>query len=133
MAYALIKTRVKNYTPAAVGSGETTTIFPLKKGTRVLSIAIKKLVLNDGTTPTVQLQMSGGNAAGLLAATNTFGGAVGDVIDGNAADFNRTGYLCTSDQNLQAQYVVGGGAGTIAPTVRVAMRYTDDPVHPTGT
>lgn len=113
-------TKIRQYSPAALVT-ETVSLFTVKKGDIVTFLAFRKLVLNDGTTPSVTfISDAGAGSATFSAAKNTFGGAVGDdVVANDGASLNQGGFLCTGDGNIQVTFTAGAGVGTVIPVIRV--------------
>lgn len=116
-----LETLTKTFTPAAVGTTQTANIFAVKKGDRIVAVALRKVVLSAGTTSTVLIATDAGAGSGaLMAATPADGGAVGDVVNGAGAGLaNSGGFLCTGDGNIIATYTIGATPGAVNPSVRI--------------
>ena len=125
MAQQYIRTHRALYSPAAVGTAETVSLIPVKKGWRILwGDAQARVSSAASTTATIALQVSsaaGGASGGLLAAKTTVQ-TVGALIDLNGSDLAASGgFLCTADGTIQATYAIGATPGAVNPQWHVTL------------
>lgn len=122
MAYTNIRTIRKRFVPAAVGTGETTALFSVAAGERVLWCSVRKEVLAATTTDSTITIGDGDDADGYVAAIDTEAGAVGDLIDGGGAYLAESGgKLYTAEDTVDAVYAEGTTPGATAPQVNVLV------------
>ncbi|MDE2096666.1 MAG: hypothetical protein KGL39_05410 [Patescibacteria group bacterium] len=116
MARQYVEERRFNYSPAAVGTGETHHLLTIKKGDRILwGDVLVRVSAAAGSSTTIALQLSsgaGGAAGGLLAATSTIQTA-GAIITLNGSDLAASGgIIATADGTLDAVYAVTTAGAT---------------------
>ena len=125
------RTRTFTVQPADRTANETIILMAVKKGFRILAVAMERKVLGS-TANTISLRAStaaGGASAGLQGALDTSTSTAGSIVGGAGADLATSGgFLCTADGTLDAVYTAVGGGGSTVPVVRVSVTWTIDPV-----
>lgn len=115
----LVTREVLDFTPAAVGTAETKTLFTVHKGDVVLSIHAVKLVLADAATTSTISMGDGNGLTRFIPATDTETGAVDDYVQPTASN---QPFIYPSNDTIDADYIIGATPGATAPTWRFVMR-----------
>jgi hypothetical protein len=113
----------RNFTPAAVGSNETTTIYAAAKGERVIAASAKIVTAAaSSTSSTVSVGDSNDDDGYVKTTDLDLESAAGTIASGTGAYFGTTaaGRLYTSATNVQVKYTANTGGAT-APTISVAL------------
>lgn len=115
--------RTRTWTPAAVGTDETTALFQVKKRERVLWAEAELLVAADAATDSTQTLGDGTDPDGYVTSANLDleTGTVGTTIDGTGAMLDASGKLYTADDTVDVVYGHGTTPGATAPVVRYTI------------
>lgn len=115
MSFMHVDYRYRSFQPAAVGSGETTAVFSVSKGERVVWASYLPLIASAGTTSTLDLG-DGTGTTGFIAALDLDTNAAGTPVSG-AGTFlaNSGGKLYTVDDTVDAVYTTGATPGATNP------------------
>jgi hypothetical protein len=109
------------FQPAAVGTTETTQLFAVKKGERVIHASFEWLISAAGSTDSTMELGDGSDTDGFVAATDTEQTA-GDLTNGAGAYFATSGgKLYNVDDTVDIKYTNNGTPGATNPKVRVRI------------
>ena len=116
----MIVTQRKKFSPADRTANETTALFDVPKGSRVVWASCRKLRLAEaGSTSTMTLG-DGADPDGFIASAqlDPETGTIGDLVDGQGAYFVTSGgKLYLVDDKVDVDYVASGTPGAVAPVV----------------
>lgn len=120
VAQANIRILSKTFQPAAVGAGETTPLFQIKKGERVLWASAIALTAAAASTDTTFTLGDGVDPDGYIAAVDLEATTAGTHVAGAGALLaNSGGKYYTGDDTVDAVY-----AGTTFGATNPKMRFT---------
>jgi hypothetical protein len=120
---ALFEVVRRNFTPAAVGSNETTTIYAAAKGERVIAASAKIVTAAASSTSSTFSVGDSGDDDGYVKTTDLdLESTAGTIASGTGAYFGTAaaGRLYTSATNVQVKYTANTGGAT-TPTIAVAL------------
>lgn len=115
-----IHQRVVDWSPADVGSAETTALFSIKAGTRVIGASAELLTAAAASTTSTQELGDGTDTDGFVTSANLDmeTATVGQVAQGTGALLLASlGKLYTVDDTVDVKYVIGT-PGATNPRVR---------------
>lgn len=131
MPQVYLRTRSFTFVPVSRAATETKNLMAVKKGMRIVAVAMENKILTS-TADTLSLRVAsagGGASAGLQAAMDLSTTAVAAIVGGVGADLATSGgFLVTADSTLDAVYTAVGGGGTIDANVRIGITFSVDPV-----
>ena len=129
MSFYRIRPVTKIFEPAAVGSSETTALFTVKAGQRVLWATVKPIRAAAGSTNSTIEIGDDGDTDRFVKATTDYdpeASAVGTLISGTGAGLaNSGGYLYTADNTVDVVYTASGASGAL-PKLKVTLMIADD-------
>ncbi len=111
----------KDFQPAAVGSGETTALFAVDRGERVISASILSLIAAAGGSTSTFDVGDTADADGYIAAFDCETAAQTMTAGAGALLANSGGKLYTTDGTVDIVYTPGGGPGATNPKCRVRI------------
>lgn len=114
-----IETLRKRWTPADVEADETTALFDVSEGDRVVGASAKLLVSADASTDTTQTLGDGADPDGFVTSANLdLEGTPGAAVQGTGALLLASwGKLYTADDTIDVVYSNGTTPGATAPVV----------------
>lgn len=110
-----------NWTPVAVGSGETAALLTVQAGDRVLACSARVKTASAGTTSTLAIG-DGTATGGYIAATDLDATVAGTLVDGGGTMLaNSGGKLYTALDTIDATYVTGATPGATPPVWEIRI------------
>ena len=114
--------RSKRWTPATIGSNETTALLSVSAGERIVCASYRIHQLAEGATGSTVEVGDGADTDGYVATTDTESGAVGDLVNGAGAYLATSGgKLYNAADTIDLKYVASGTPGTVKPIVEVKV------------
>lgn len=120
MAYANIRTITREFQPTAVGSNETTAVFSVQAGERIVWASCLPITAAAAATTSTITLGDGSDVDGYITTTDydPEAAALGVPIPGTGAYLaNSGGKLYTVDDTIDAVYTANGATGA-RPKVR---------------
>lgn len=114
----------RNFQPAAVGTTETTAIYSVAKGTRVVSVSVKGITAAASSTNSTIQVGDGDDTDGFVKTTDyDLENAVATIKPGTGAyvDSTQTGKLYESADTVDVVYTINSTPGATTPKVQVAL------------
>ena len=120
-----IVTTSKVFQPAAVGTDETTPLFPIKAGQTVLQVQVIPMIAAAGSTNSTMEIGDGTDPDGYIVATTDYdpeASVVGTLINGSGAYLAVFGKFYAADDTIDVVYTKNT-AGATNPKIRVYLTY----------
>lgn len=122
-----IQQHYRDWSPAAVGSNETTALFPVRAGTRVIAASAEPLTNAAGSTTSTASLGDGTSVSGYITSGSGSGNldlelsTVGTKVQGTGALLLASlGTLYTTDDTVDVTYTANT-AGATTPKVRFCI------------
>lgn len=124
MTDAEVRVLKDTFSPTAAGVAQTTALFTVHKGERVVWASARKDTLAAGSTTSTLSLGDGADVDGYIAVTDTETGSVGTLVPGEGAYLATSGgKLYLADDTIDIDYIPGATPGVVAPkwSIRVGL------------
>lgn len=119
-----LRTVEVRFTPADRTQAETTALWQVEAGERVLFVSVKKLILGSASSTGTLDVGDGDDADGYAAGIALGSGTAGDLADGRGTYAQleaAKGKLYNATDTVDAVYTPGATPGTVTPVVAVRL------------